>query len=88
MRMSNIIAVDSDALSPQSRDDHQSCNRSNAFITETGFDRGSSAYNADMKCADAGADIFNRGLCLPSDIGMTEEEQGKVIEITKRCFSI
>ncbi|MDO4605284.1 MAG: DegT/DnrJ/EryC1/StrS family aminotransferase, partial [Helcococcus sp.] len=26
-------------------------------------------------------DIFDRGLCLPSDIKMTEEEQAKVIEI-------
>ena len=35
---------------------------------------------------DAGADIFHRGLCLPSDIKMTPEEQDKVIEIVKSCF--
>ena len=35
---------------------------------------------------DAGADIFCRGLCLPSDIKMTPEEQDKVIEIVKSCF--
>lgn len=31
-------------------------------------------------------DIFGRGLCLPSDIKMTEEEQARVIETVKRCF--
>lgn len=35
---------------------------------------------------DVGADIFTRGLCLPSDIKMTEEEQDIVIEIIHRCF--
>ncbi len=36
--------------------------------------------------ADVGADIFERGLCLPSDIKMTEEQQDIVIEIVKSCF--
>ena len=31
-------------------------------------------------------DIFARGLCLPSDIKMTEEEQAYVIEVIKSCF--
>ncbi len=31
-------------------------------------------------------DIFSRGLCLPSDIKMTTEEQEGVIEIIKSCF--
>ena len=31
-------------------------------------------------------DIFERGLCLPSDIKMTEEEQDAVIEIIRHCF--
>jgi dTDP-4-amino-4,6-dideoxygalactose transaminase len=31
-------------------------------------------------------DIFARGLCLPSDIKMTEEEQNYVIEVIKSCF--
>ena len=34
----------------------------------------------------ANEDIFARGLCLPSDIKMTEEEQDLVIEIIKSCF--
>ena len=36
--------------------------------------------------ADVGADIFERGLCLPSDIKMTAEEQERVIEIVRGCF--
>lgn len=35
---------------------------------------------------DVGADIFARGLCLPSDNKMTSKTQDKVIEIVKSCF--
>lgn len=35
---------------------------------------------------DVGADIFDRGLCLPSDIKMTDEQQDTVIEIVRNCF--
>ncbi|MBR5285010.1 MAG: DegT/DnrJ/EryC1/StrS family aminotransferase [Clostridia bacterium] len=31
-------------------------------------------------------DIFARGLCLPSDIKMTAEEQDYVIDVIKKCF--
>ncbi len=31
-------------------------------------------------------DIFTRGLCLPSDIKMTEEQQDNVIKIVRSCF--
>ena len=37
---------------------------------------------------DVGADIFRRGLCLPSDIKMTAEQQMRVIKIIKRCFDV
>ena len=33
-----------------------------------------------------GEDVFARGLCLPSDIKMTEEEQDYVISVVKSCF--
>lgn len=33
-----------------------------------------------------GEDIFARGLCLPSDIKMTEEEQNYVIDVIRSCF--
>lgn len=50
--------------------------RTNAFVT------------VDGNCSriDVGADIFRRGLCLPSDNKMTVKQQDKVIEIIKRCF--
>ena len=35
---------------------------------------------------EVGTDIFKRGLCLPSDIKMTEETQEIVIELIKGCF--
>ena len=35
---------------------------------------------------DVGADIFDRGLCLPSDNKMTEEQQNIIIETIKECF--
>ncbi len=35
---------------------------------------------------DVGMDIFERGLCLPSDNKMTQEEQDQIIEIVKSCF--
>lgn len=35
---------------------------------------------------DVGADIFNRGLCLPSDIKMTQDQQDAIIEIVRSCF--
>lgn len=33
-----------------------------------------------------GADIFARGVCLPSDQKMTEEEQDRIIEVIQACF--
>ena len=35
---------------------------------------------------DIGADIFQRGVCLPSDNKMTAEEQELVIEVIRGCF--
>ncbi len=60
--------------------------RLNPFITKDGNGRArSNAYIAGG-IADVGMDIFDRGLCLPSDINMTEEEQRIVIEIIRSCF--
>ena len=60
--------------------------RSHAFVTAEGNGRGkSNAYIAGAGI-DVGADIFRRGLCLPSDNKMTEEEQDRVIDIIRRCF--
>ena len=38
------------------------------------------------KDTDVVSDIFERALCLPSDINMTEEEQMTIIEIIRSCF--
>lgn len=35
---------------------------------------------------DVGGDIFDRGLCLPSDIKMTAEQQEEIIAVIKTCF--
>lgn len=61
--------------------------RMNAFVTRQGNGRGrTNAYIDEGEIADVGADIFRRGLCLPSDNKMTEEEQDRIIEAVKRAF--
>ncbi len=61
--------------------------RSNAFITKFGNGRArSNAYIEEEGFIDVGADIFNRGLCLPSDNKMTKDQQDMIIEIIRRCF--
>lgn len=60
--------------------------RMNPFITLSGDVRAKTNAYIAGGVEDVGADIFKRGLCLPSDNKMTKEEQAKVIEIIKRCF--
>ena len=61
--------------------------RNNAFVTIKGNGRGqSNAYIDKGKKQDVGQDIFSRGLCLPSDIKMTKEEQDLVIKVIRSCF--
>ncbi|WP_026489063.1 DegT/DnrJ/EryC1/StrS family aminotransferase [Butyrivibrio sp. XBB1001] len=61
--------------------------RMNPFITASGTGRArSNAYIDEGAIADVGADIFARGLCLPSDNKMTPQQQDVIIEIVKRCF--
>ena len=50
--------------------------RKNPFVTA----------NGNGETNDVGADIFARGLCLPSDNKMTPEQQNIIIEIIRRCF--
>jgi dTDP-4-amino-4,6-dideoxygalactose transaminase len=60
--------------------------RMNPFVTRDGNGRArSNAYIAGGS-VDVGADIFHRGLCLPSDNKMTPEQQDRIIEIIHRCF--
>ena len=67
--------------------------RNNAFITRDGDGRAkTNAYiqggtlGKDGKPLDVGMDIFQRGLCLPSDNKMTVEEQDMIIEMIRSCF--
>ena len=61
--------------------------RMNPFVTRNGNGRArSNAYIKETGAVDVGADIFNRGLCLPSDNKMTQEQQSIIIEIIHRCF--
>ena len=61
--------------------------RMSGFVTREGNGRArSNAYIDGKATEDVGADIFQRGLCLPSDNKMTAGEQDKVIEIVHRCF--
>lgn len=60
--------------------------RMNSFITVVGEGRArTNAYIAGG-VEDVGADIFRRGVCLPSDNKMTAEEQDRIIEIIRSCF--
>lgn len=60
--------------------------RNNGFVTKYGSGRArTNAYIAG-EAQDAGMDIFNRGLCLPSDNKMTPEQQDIIIEAIKQCF--
>ncbi len=60
--------------------------RLNPFVTIEGSGRGKTNAYIEKSSIDIGADIFNRGLCLPSDNKMTLEQQGIIIDIIHRCF--
>lgn len=60
--------------------------RTNPFVTVEGNGRGRTNAYISGTFEDVGADIFRRGLCLPSDNKMTEEQQDRIIEIIHRCF--
>ena len=61
--------------------------RMHSFITANGNGRArSNAYINESGMIDVGADIFERGLCLPSDNKMTVEQQDFIIDIIHRCF--
>ena len=60
--------------------------RMHEFITRNGSGRAKTNAYIAGGVADVGADIFERGLCLPSDNKMTAEQQDVIIEVIKRCF--
>ena len=60
--------------------------RMNPFITKNGNGRAQTNAYIKEQSEDVGMDIFNRGLCLPSDNKMTKEQQDIIIEAIKNCF--
>lgn len=67
--------------------------RMNGFVTREGNGRAMTnayvdggAVGEDGKPLDVGMDIFQRGVCLPSDNKMRVEEQDRIIGIIKDCF--
>jgi dTDP-4-amino-4,6-dideoxygalactose transaminase len=61
--------------------------RLNPFVTVS--DSGRVRTNAYIAggMEDVGADIFNRGLCLPFGNKMTVEETEKIIAMIRACFA-
>ena len=60
--------------------------RLNGFVTRKGSGRAMTNAYIDGEAVDVGMDIFERGLCLPSDNKMTAEEQDIVISVIRACF--
>ncbi len=60
--------------------------RMNPFVTKDGNGRASTNAYIAGGCIDVGADIFHRGLCLPSDNKMTADEQDRIIDMIRSCF--
>ncbi len=56
------------------------------FISTEGSNKSSITDSFAEKRKDVSADIFRRGICLPSDIKMTVEEQEIIIKIIISCF--
>lgn len=68
--------------------------RMHGFVTREGNGRAKTnayirggAAGRDGRPLDVGMDIFHRGLCLPSDNKMTEEQQEAVIALIRACFA-
>lgn len=58
--------------------------RMHPFMTRNGNGRAKGENGLPM---DVGMDIFQRGLCLPSDNKMTAQQQERIIELIHRCFA-
>lgn len=60
--------------------------RMHEFVTVKGSGRAKTNAYITGEIKNVGADIFHRGLCLPSDNKMTVEQQDRIIEVIKACF--
>lgn len=62
--------------------------RMHPYITKSGLCRAmTNAYLQGEAYSNVGEDLFARGLCLPSDIKMTKEEQDRIIALIVSCFA-
>lgn len=60
--------------------------RMHEFVTASGSGRAKTNAYIAGEIKNIGADIFQRGLCLPSDNKMTAEQQNRIIEVIRACF--
>ena len=60
--------------------------RMHEFVTREGSGRAKTNAYITGGVFDVGADIFERGMCLPSDNKMTKEQQDVIMEVIHRCF--
>ncbi len=60
--------------------------RMHEFVTVNGSGRAKTNAYIAGEVKDVGADVFQRGVCLPSDNKMTVEQQDRIIEVIKACF--
>lgn len=60
--------------------------RMHEFITVNGSGRAKTNAYIAGGIKDVGADIFQRGVCLPSDNKMTVEQQERIIGVIRACF--
>ena len=60
--------------------------RMNPLITKNGDGRAQTNAYINSNFSIVGTDIFERGLCLPSDNKMTVEEQNTIINTIRACF--
>ncbi|MBR0456984.1 MAG: DegT/DnrJ/EryC1/StrS family aminotransferase [Firmicutes bacterium] len=60
--------------------------RLNGFITRKGSGRAMTNAYIDGEAVDVSMDIFERGLCLPSDNKMKVEQQNVIIAAIRKCF--
>ena len=60
--------------------------RTNSFVTSDDIGKVKANSHKENVVRDISMDIFDRGLCLPSDNKMTDEQQDMIIDVVKRCF--
>lgn len=61
--------------------------RNNPFVIRDGDGRARTNAYIYGESLDVGMDIFQRGVCLPSDNKMTPGQQDAIIEVIKGCFA-